>query len=114
MFNNLSKEIIWYSVIPVIVIALIILLLIIVGKKKDDNYFQYNYGIKVLLAILVSLVLSIMAGYTIWFLGRISSVSKNIIYIILLFGVDIFLFILLIIIVVKLYKSINQKKELSN
>ena len=67
MLDNLNNEVIFYSVIPVAIVALIILVLLLFGKKKNNNYHEYNYSIKVLLAILITLVLSIMIGYSIWF-----------------------------------------------
>ena len=114
MFKNLTKEIISYSVIPVAVIAVIILLLLLLGKKKNDNYYKYNYSIKVLLSILICFMLSIMVGYTIWVYKRIISleiVSQNTLYMIVLAIVDISLFISLIMVTYKLYKSLNSNNE---
>ena len=44
MFSNLSKEIINYSMIPVIVIVLIdLILLVVMKKKKEDEKFRFSY-----------------------------------------------------------------------
>lgn len=114
MFNNLTKEIVYYSLIPVTIIALIILFLIIIGKKKSDNYYKYNYSIKVFLSILVAFILSIMIGYTIWVYERVinlGTIKGNILYMILLAIVVIALFISLVFILYKLYQSLNYSNE---
>ena len=67
MFSNLSKEIIIYSMIPVVVIVLIdLLLLILMKKKKDEEKFRFNYLIEVSLIMAISVVLPLITGYTIW------------------------------------------------
>ncbi len=114
MLNNISKEIFYYSFIPFTVVALIIIVLLIVGKKKNDNYFKYNYFIKVLLSILITIILTIMIGYTVWVIERVinmEAVTQNILYLSLLGVIVISLFLSLIIILVKLYKSYESKKE---
>ncbi len=113
MLNNISKEIFYYSVIPVVIIAFIILLLLIIGKKKNDNYYKYNYTIKVLLSLLIGCILSIMTGYTIWVYERLKdmgTISQNILYLALLVVLVFFLFLSLIILVVKLYRSFKEKE----
>ena len=121
MFDNLTKEIFYYSVIPVAIIAVIIVLLIIIGKKKDNNYYKFNYSIKVLLSILLAFILSIMIGYTVWVYERIinlRTLGSNILYMIALGVIVVSLLLSLVIICVKLNKSFNsnseQEKELSN
>ena len=118
MFSNLTKEIFYYSLIPVAIIAVIILVLLIMGKKKSVKYYKYNYSIKVLLSILLALVFSIMLGYTIWVYERVITlniVSENILFMILLAVLVISLFLSLIIICYKLWKEYDsndeQKKE---
>lgn len=121
MFDNLTKEIFYYSLIPVAIIALIIIILIIVGKKKSDNYYKYNYSIKVLLSILLSFIVSIMIGYTVWVYQRVINlgiVQGNILYMIVLAVITVALFLSLIILSAKLYQGIDsdkdeEKKELS-
>ena len=119
MLDNLNNEIILYSVIPVAIVALIIVVLLLFGKKKKNNLYEYNYPIKVLLAILITLVLSIMIGYSIWFYERVfnlGTVSQNILYLILLAVLVVSLFLSLIIMFVKLYKDLNigNEKEFQN
>ena len=119
MFDNLTKEIFDYSVIPVAVIVIIVLILLVIGKKKDNNYFKYNYFIKILLLIIIGLVLPLITGYTIWKYEKYSidgTLSSNIIYMILLVMLIILLIILLIVICNKLLKGIKKDEtdELEN
>ena len=65
MFDNLTKEIIYLSLIPVVIILLIDLIAFLFKKKKDDN-FKFNYFIKVSLIIANAIVLPLIGGYTIW------------------------------------------------
>lgn len=114
MLNNLSKEIFYYSVIPVAITAVIILGLLIFGKKKSDNYYKYNYGIKVFLSILIVFILSLMIGYTVWVYERVTNLnalSENILYMALLAVLVLSLFLSLVIIVYKLYKSFKEKND---
>ncbi len=121
MLDNLNKEIIFYSIVPVVIVALIIVVLLIFGKKKNNNYFEYNYSIKVLLAILITLVLSVMTGYSIWLYERVinmGTVSQNILYMILLAVLVISLFLSLVFMFIILYKDLKtnnlQEKEFQN
>ena len=67
MFSNLTREIILYSMIPVIVIVLIDLLLLVVMKKKEDyDKFKFNYLIEFSLILANAFVLPLITGYTIW------------------------------------------------
>lgn len=67
MFSDLTKEIILYSMIPVVVIVLIdLLLLLLMKKKKDEERFRFNYLIEISLIVANSLVLPLITGYTIW------------------------------------------------
>ena len=114
MLENISKEIFYYSFIPVFVITILILILLLVGKKKNNNYFKYNYFIKVLLAILIGFVLSIMTGYTIWVFLRVINLEilkENILYLLVLSIIVISLLSTLIIMVYKLYKSYDEKEK---
>lgn len=111
MFDNLTKEIFSYSVIPAAILVLIILVLLLAGKKKDGNYFKYNYSIKILLSITIGLVLPLITGYTIWvFLKYINRgiVMSNMLYMVLLVALIISLVILLGVICKKLYREIND------
>ena len=114
MFDNLSKEIFIYSVIPAAVIAIIVLVLLVVGKKKENNFFKYNYFIKTLLIIIIGLVLPLITGYTIWAYERFTSrnlLSSNIFYMVLLVVLIISLIVLLVIICQKLLKGINRDSQ---
>ncbi len=114
MFSNLTKEIFYYSVIPVAVMALIIIILLLIGKKKNNNYYKYNYSIKVVLSILIAFILSIMAGYTIWFYERakgLGTLANNILYLLVLLVIVIALLLSLCIMTYKLYKSYSYKDE---
>ncbi len=113
MLENISKEIFYYSFIPVAIVALIILVLLIVGKKKNDNYYKYNYFIKVLISILIGFILSLMIGYTIWVYKRLTdlgTLSQNILYMALLIVLVLSLLISLILIVARLYKEKELQK----
>ncbi len=117
MFNNLTKEIFCYSLIPFAIIAIMVFALIIIGKKRDNNYYKYDYFIKVLLFVIISLVLPLITGYTIWIYERFVSrgiVSSNLMYMVLLALLIIALVILLITAFIKLFKSINSKSEIAN
>ena len=114
MLENISKEIFYYSFIPVFIMAITITVLLIIGKKKNDNYYKYNYAIKILIAILITFILSLMIGYTIWVYERViiyDAVSESILYMVLLAVIDISLLLSLIIMFVKLYKSFKEKNK---
>ena len=111
MFDNLSMEIIYYSVIPVLVIALIALFALIYSKKKDKNQYKYSYIVKISSIIMISLVLPLIIGYTIWLTGRYinrGTLSSNLGFIIILAILSILLIILLVILCRRLYKSLNK------
>ena len=111
MFNNLTKEIFIYSLIPALIIALISLLLIFISKKKGENIYKYNYIIKVFIIIIVGLVFPLITGYSIWVYERMSNlntVSSNILYLILLAFLIISLLVLLIVTCVKLFQSLKS------
>lgn len=114
MLENISKEIFYYSVVPVAIISLIIIILLILGKKKSNNYYKFDYVIKILIAILIGFVLSIMTGYTVWVIMRLidlETVSDNILNIALLIVIDMALLASLIIMFVKVYKSVDYNEE---
>jgi len=114
MFDNLTKEIFYYSLIPAGVIAIIVLLLLFVSKKKENVYYKYNYYIKIALLIIIGLVLPLITGYTIWVLERFINkniLSSNMLYIVLLVALIISLIVLLSVICNKLIKGINKSSE---
>ena len=114
MFNNLTKDILYYSLVPFIVAAIIVLIIMIVGKKKGNNYYKYDYIIKVAFFIIIALVLPLISGYTIWVYERIINrglVSSNIMYMILLGVLVISLVILLFVAFRKLSKSFPKSQS---
>ena len=114
MFDNLTKEIFYYSLIPAGVIAIIVLILLFISKKNENVYYKYNYYIKTALLIIIGLVLPLIIGYTIWVFERFINknlVSSNLIYMILLVALIISLIVFLIVICHKLIKGINKSNE---
>lgn len=110
MFDNLTKEIIYYSFIPVILLAIIGLVLLVV-KKKEDNKYKYNYVIKIILMLIDGLVLSLLIGYAVWATERFirnGTVSSNVIYILLFVVLIIALIVLLVLTCTKLYHNLNN------
>lgn len=115
MFSNLTKEIIYYSLVPVCLIVVIVLLLILF-RKKENNEYKYNYLIKVFLLLIIGLVLPLITGYTIWVYEKFASnnsLTSNILYMVLLGALIVALIILLLINCVKFYKSLKKEEKLS-
>ena len=115
MFDNLTKEIFIYSLIPAFVIALICIILIVVSKKKGENAYKFNYVIKVLILLIVGLVLPLITGYSIWVYERMVAkniLASNIFYLLLLIALIIALIALLIAACYKLFQSFNNREEL--
>ena len=113
MFDNLTKEIIYYSLIPVAILALVCLILLFV-KKKSDNSYKYNYLIKIFLMLIDSMVLSLIIGYAIWVTERFirnGTLSSNIIYVIIFIVLIVSLIVLLIITCTKLYRDLNTSND---
>ena len=118
MFSNLTKEIILYSVIPVIVIILIDLIALLVMQKKEKKY-RFNYFIKVSLIVANAIVLPLIGGYDIWIIEsylKKGIIESNIWYIALIIFLWICLFVLLIWVYLKSIREIKEdeqdKKEL--
>ena len=112
MFDNLAKEIIYYSLVPVWVLELICFILI-VKKKKDKDDYKFNYMIKVILMIIDGMVLSLLIGYSVWTISKMVSngvVFPNIIYIIILVLLIVALAVLLFATCKKLYNSFENKE----
>lgn len=65
MLNGIIKEIIMYSIIPVIIIFLFDLVLLITLKKKN-NKTNVNYGLLAVIIIFISIILSLITGFIIW------------------------------------------------
>ena len=109
MFDNLTKEIIYYSLIPATVLALITLLFLII-KKKKKLYYKYNYIIKTLILLIDGIVLSIIIGYSVWATARFinnNSLSSNVIYVLIFLLLIISLISIFIVTCYKLYMSFN-------
>ena len=116
MFNNLTKEIVYYSLIPVVILAIIALVLLFIKKKNNDKY-KFNYLIKVILMLIDGMVLSLLVGYSIWATERYirnGTVSSNIIYVIIFVVLIAILVFLLFITCNKLYKSFNYRDDYIN
>ena len=110
MFDNLTKEIIYYSLIPVAILAFVALILLVI-RKRSDSYYKYNYVIKTILLLIDGLVLSLLIGYSVWATMRFinnNTLSANLLYVIIFVVLNIALATLLIITCVKLYKSFNN------
>lgn len=114
MFDNLTMEIFYFSLIPVAILVLIDLLLLFLSKKQKENHYKYNYFIKILLILIISLVLPLVIGYTAWLIKRYylsNNLLPNIGFIIILILLIIALIILFIYISKKLYNRIKAKKD---
>lgn len=121
MLDNLPKEIIYYSVIPVCIIVIIDILLFIFLKKKEDNAFRFNYLIEISLILAISLVLPVIIGYTIWIIKTFMDkeiFDTNLLYIALLIFLCIALTVVIIWIYMKTLKNLSieddNKKLLEN
>ena len=111
MFDNMLKEVLYYSLIPVAILAIITLLVFVFWRKREKNCYKYSYLVKILLAIMISLVLPLIIGHTIW---RIKYVpTSDLWYIFILISLIISLTVLLVIICHRLYKSFDEKKSFS-
>ncbi len=110
MFDNLTKEIILLSVIPVAIILIVDFIALIL-KRKDNEKFKYNYFIKVSLIIAIAFVLPLIGGYDIWLIISYKErdiLTENIWYI----GLIIFLWLMLLILLIWTYlKTMKEIKE---
>ncbi len=107
MFNNLTKEIIYLSMVPVIVIVLIDLIAFFIMRKKDKS-FKFNYLIKISLLIADAFVLPLIGGYTIWIILRYQdegTLINHFLYIALL----IFLWVVLLTLFIWVYLKTNRE-----
>lgn len=112
MFDNLTKEIIYYSLIPVIILALTGLVLILM-KKKNENKHQFGYVIKVILMLIDSMVLSLLVGYSVWATARFirnGTLFSNIVYVIIFMLLIAALIVLLVITCKRIYTSFKNKE----
>lgn len=107
MFNNLTEEIIYLSMVPVIVIILIDIIAFFIMRKKDKG-FRFNYLIKISLLIANAFVLPLIGGYTIWIILRYQdegTLINHFLYIALL----IFLWIVLLTLFIWIYMKTNRE-----
>ena len=112
MLDNLTREIVLYSLVPVVIIVIIDFIAYFVMRKKEENErFSFNYFIKVSLIIAISFVISLIGGYDIWLIGnyiRRGILSNNIWYVALI----VFLWVALLTLLIWLYlKSLKEFKE---
>lgn len=115
MFDNLTKEIIFLSVVPVAVILLADLIAFIFLRSKENQKFRFNYFIKISIILAISFVLPLIIGYTLWVIVSFSAkkiLYDNIMYIALLIFLSLCLFVLLIWIYLKSIKYMNSHNEL--
>ena len=110
MFDNLTREILYYSVIPFVIIAIITLFLLLKGKKEENRY-KYNYFIKMLLYIIIALVLPLITGYSFWVYKYYVDEKVTLFYMIVLGLLIVSLVTILIIITRKIYKSFKEEPE---
>ena len=113
MFDNLTKEIIFYSLIPVVILALIGLVLVVV-KKKDEKKYKYDYLIKIILLLINGLVLPLLIGYSVWATKRFitnNTLGLNIGYVIIFTILIIALAVLLTLTTYKLYRSFSYHRK---
>ena len=120
MFDNLPKEVVWYSMIPflaIIVIDVLLFILIYINKKKsDDNvnvqvkFVNYNILIKLSMILAVSLVLPVICGFTWWIVENYwhrEILFDNLLYI----GLMVFLSLCLLVLVIWIYLKILEKLD---
>ena len=114
MFDNLTKEIIILSLIPILIIGIIDLIVFLIMKRKYRNY-RFNYFFKLSSIIAISMVLSLISGYTIWIFksfGKRGIIGSNIWYLLLLVFLWIYLLIMLIVMYVRLMKNANEDEKI--
>ena len=115
MFDNLTAEIFYYSVIPVLIITLVIALLFIFSKKDEKGLFKLSYVIKILLIAIIALVLPLINGYTTWITERYvnkGTLLANVGYIAILGVLTTALIALLSIVCLKLRRLLSKEKTL--
>ena len=113
MFDNLPKEIIWFSMIPVVLILIIDLIFFLLIRKKDRE-FRFNYLVKISLLVANSFVLPLIGGYTIWIILKFVNekvLTDNILYVALLIFLWIILLTLFIWIYMKTRRELKEDEE---
>lgn len=111
MFDNLTKEIIYYSLIPVTILFISALVFLII-KKRENNSYKFNYLIKIILMLIDSAVLALIIGYSTWATARfikMGTLASNIIYVLIFIVLIVALTVLLVITCAKLYNNINNR-----
>ena len=119
MFENLTREIILFSVIPVVLIILVDLIAFLIIRKKKEH-IRFNYFLKISMIIANAFVLPLIGGYTIWviqgFINR-NILGNNLWYAALLIFLWIALFILLLWVYWKTIRELrydDENKELED
>ena len=115
MFNNLTKEIIYLSIVPVVVIVLIDLIAFFIMRKKEKS-FRFNYLIKISLLIANSFVLPLIGGYSLWIILKYINegiLANNIMYVALLVLLWVILLTLFIWIYMKTNRELNEDEEMT-
>ncbi len=114
MLKNLPKEIIYYCAIPVAIILVVDLLLLLLMRKKEDNAFRFGNIIRISLMLMVSIVLPLIIGYTIWTISYFVNkqiLFEHLLYVILIVILAVALMVLLIWILIKSLKLIQNVQE---
>ncbi len=114
MFDNLPKEVILFSMIPVIVIVVVDLIAFLFMIKKEKG-FKFNYFIKISLLVANAFVLPLIGGYTIWTILKFINkgvLENNILYVALLIFLWIVLFILFIWVYMKARRELKSDEQL--
>ena len=99
MLGNLTREIIYYSVIPVLIVLIIDLFLLLFKKKTAVGTFNFSTLIKISLIVMIAFVLPLITGYMAWSVELFVSkgiLLDKILFVILLLVLTITLFVLMI------------------
>lgn len=113
MFDNLTMEIFYFSLIPVAILAIITLFILLFRRKEAKHNYKYRYIVNVLLTLMISFVLPLITGFTIWYIARYlakGTLLSHIGYVIILVLLVIALTFFLMIMCRKLYRSFDEKK----
>ena len=116
MFDNLPNEVIYFSMIPVVLIVLVDLIALLVMLKKEKG-FRFNYFIKISLLVANAFVLPLIGGYAIWVItkfNREGTLTNNLLYVSLLIFLWLALFVLLIWVYMKTRKELNEDGQLED
>ena len=100
MTLSLTKEIVYYSLIPALVAFIFIIIAYFLCLKKENrNSNYYNYFVKMMIAVMICATLPLITGYTFWVIEMFSNhnvLLENISYVILIVFLSLFLLTLLV------------------